>query len=106
MREQSRSSPSDKTIDGNAQSKLASVFADVFGLSPEHVHPDLGPGDVEIWDSVGHVMLVAAIEVEFSIQFDVDEIMEFSSFQAILSVIDRKMASSPGQMCDEGKVGT
>jgi acyl carrier protein len=106
MQKQFRFSQSDGTLSGNVPTKLASVFSDVFGLPPELVHPDLGPGDVERWDSVGHVMLVAAIEVEFSIQFDVDEIMEFTSFRAILSIIDRKMASSPGKMREERKVGT
>lgn len=76
-----------------AASRLASVFATVFHMSEGRVHPDMGPADVERWDSVGHVMLVTAIEREFSIQFDVDEIMEFSSFRTILSAIERRMAA-------------
>ena len=36
--------------------------------------------------------LVLAIEQEFSIQCEVDEIMEFTSFQAILSAIERRLA--------------
>lgn len=69
-------------------SRLASVFADVFGLPLDRVHPDLDPDDVERWDSLGHVMLITAIEVEFSIQFEVNQIMEFTSFQAIIPIID------------------
>jgi acyl carrier protein len=77
----------------NAARRLASVFAGVFRLSQDGVRPDLGPADVERWDSVGHVMLVTAIEREFSIQFEVDEIMEFTSFRAILSAIERRAAA-------------
>jgi acyl carrier protein len=88
-----RSSRGGEPINGNAASRLASVFADVFRLPPQRVHPNLGPADVERWDSVGHVMLVTAVEQAFSIQFEVDEIMEFTSFQAILSAIERRMAA-------------
>ena len=71
------------------ESRLASVFAEVFSLPPDRVHSDLDPDKVEGWDSLGHVMLIAAIEAEFSIQFDVDQIMDFTSFQTVLSVLDK-----------------
>lgn len=74
-------------------SRLAAVFAEVFGLPLDRVHPGLGPPDVERWDSVGHVMLVTAVEQQFSIQFEVDEIMEFTTFQDVLSAIERRMAT-------------
>lgn len=82
-----------QTISGSAASRLASVFADAFGLPLDRVHPNLRPDDVEQWDSIGHVILVTAIEEKFSIQFEVDEIIEFTSFQTILSAIERRMAA-------------
>ena len=88
-----RSSRGGEPINGTAASRLVSVFTDVFRLPQERVHPNLAPSDVERWDSVGHVMLVTAVEREFSIQFEVDEIMEFTSFQAILSAIEQRMAA-------------
>lgn len=87
-----QSSRGGEPLNGNAANRLASVFATVFRLSQSRVRPDLGPSEVQRWDSVGHVMLVAAVEREFSIQFDVDEIMEFTTFQSILSAIERRMA--------------
>lgn len=91
---------------GNTVSRLVSVFGDVLGLSPDCVRPDLAPADVERWDSVGHVMLVTGVEQEFSIQFDVDEIMDFTSFQAILTAIERRMAASPREAREGQRVGT
>jgi acyl carrier protein len=87
------SSQSGVSIDGSTVSRLATVFSDVLSMPLDRVHPDLGPGDVERWDSVGHVMLVAAVEQEFSLQFEVDEILEFTSFRAILSAIEQRMAA-------------
>ena len=92
MRETAPSSQSDASIDGSTVSRLVTVFSDVLTLPLDRVHPDLAPAEIERWDSVGHVMLVAAIEEEFSIQFEVEEIMEFTSFRTILSAVEQRMA--------------
>jgi acyl carrier protein len=93
MSENLLSSPGVDPGSETVATRLVSVFAAVFRVRPDRVHPGLAPTDVERWDSVGHVMLVTAIEQQFSIQFDVDEIMEFTNFQAILSAIERRMAA-------------
>ena len=44
--------------------------------------------DITEWDSVGHMGLVAALEDEFEIELDVDDIIDMSSYkigQEILS---------------------
>jgi acyl carrier protein len=44
--------------------------------------------DIASWDSVGHMALMTALEETFSIEMDIDDIIEFSSFefgQTILS---------------------
>ena len=38
--------------------------------------------DVEAWDSVGHMALMAALEDAFGIELDIDDIIAFSSYQA------------------------
>ena len=37
--------------------------------------------DIEEWDSVGHMQLMAALEEDFEIEMDVDDIIDFSSFE-------------------------
>lgn len=37
--------------------------------------------DVELWDSVGHMTLVAALEDEFDIMIDTDDIIDLSSYE-------------------------
>ena len=36
---------------------------------------------VELWDSVGHMSLVAALEDEFDIMIDTNDIIDLSSFE-------------------------
>ncbi len=36
---------------------------------------------IPAWDSVGHMALMAALEEAFDIELDVDDIIDFSSYQ-------------------------
>lgn len=37
---------------------------------------------IDAWDSVGHMSLMSALEEAFQIELDIDDIIEFSSFEA------------------------
>lgn len=37
--------------------------------------------DIAAWDSVGHMSLMTALEEAFGIELDIDDIIEFSSFE-------------------------
>jgi acyl carrier protein len=41
------------------------------------------------WDSVGHMQLMAALEDAFSIELDVDDIIEFSSFKKGITILSK-----------------
>jgi len=41
------------------------------------------------WDSVGHMQLMAALEDAFSIELDVDDIIEFSSFKKGMDILSK-----------------
>ncbi|SFB02407.1 Acyl carrier protein [Amycolatopsis marina] len=43
--------------------------------------------DHETWDSVGHMALVAAIEDEFDVQFDTDQVIDMSSFVVAVDMV-------------------
>ena len=45
------------------------------------------PEKVPNWDSLGHMNLVAQLEAEFGLQFEVDEIMEMSSAAKIIEIL-------------------
>lgn len=73
--------------------RLASVFEKAFGFDPQRFSLQLAPEDVPNWDSIGHMNLVASLEQEFNLQFEVDEIMEMSSPQKILDILKAKGAA-------------
>lgn len=44
---------------------------------------------IPAWDSVGHMALMAAIEDSFNIELDIDDIIEFSSFQVGKTILKK-----------------
>ena len=63
--------------------RLLSVFQGVFGDGLKDLPDDASPDTIEDWDSANHVNLVLALEAEFDVQFDTDEIGELTSLAAI-----------------------
>jgi hypothetical protein len=43
----------------------------------------------ELWDSVGHMTLIAALEDAFDIMFDTDDIIDFSSYEKGLEILKK-----------------
>ena len=39
------------------------------------------------WDSVGHMALIAALELEFDCMLDTDEILDMSSYPKVASIM-------------------
>lgn len=62
--------------------RLRQVFVDVFGIDGT-ASDDASSYTVEGWDSIAHLRLVLALEGEFGIQFQAEEIPELVSFRAI-----------------------
>lgn len=60
--------------------KYTKVFMDTFDVS-EIEAEKLEYQGIETWDSVGHMSLISALEEEFDIMMDTDDIIEFSTFE-------------------------
>jgi acyl carrier protein len=69
--------------------RLAQVIARVFSVAPETVTPDSGPHTIAKWDSAGHMSLLAAVEKEYGVQFNDDEVVELVSAEAVAEALAR-----------------
>lgn len=68
--------------------KLAKVFVETFSIS-EAETKGLQYQGIEAWDSVGHMSLIAALEDEFDIQLDTDDIIDMSSFEKAVEILKK-----------------
>lgn len=60
--------------------KYLKVFTETFSVSEDEA-VKLEYQGISDWDSVGHMGLIAAIEDEFDIMMDTDDIIDLSSFK-------------------------
>lgn len=60
--------------------RLRAVFVVALALDDSVDVERLSFRDVPAWDSVGHMALVAAIEDEFGVRLDTDQVIDLSSF--------------------------
>ena len=59
--------------------RLNTVFRDVFDDDSIALTETTGPDDIDGWDSLGHISLIAAIENEFGIRFDIKTALKAKS---------------------------
>jgi acyl carrier protein len=70
--------------------KIKSVMAAVFELPVDQIDDDASPDNIESWDSLKHMNLVVALEEEFDIKFDYNEITEMLNLKLIQRIIEDK----------------
>lgn len=56
------------------------VMTEALELQPQDLNEGLVYNSVPEWDSVGHMSLMAALETEFDIMMETEDIIDFSSY--------------------------
>ena len=77
--------------------ELRAIFAQILKLEPDEVDDGLSPRTNENWDSFGTVELVSAVEERFSVQLEIAELAEFTSFGAVKRLLEKRMAPGRGR---------
>jgi acyl carrier protein len=67
--------------------KIDKVFKDVIGADSSVDRKILIYNEVEGWDSVAHMTLVAALEEAFDCMLDMDDILDMSSYNKALEIM-------------------
>ncbi|MEA2359009.1 MAG: hypothetical protein QOI62_2269 [Solirubrobacteraceae bacterium] len=63
--------------------RLRELIGEVLGLPTAEVPPDASPEVLADWDSLRHLELMLAIEMEFDVQISADAMSELLSLDAI-----------------------
>lgn len=68
--------------------KLTEIFEDVFDREGIELAEETTAKDVEGWDSLTHIALLAAVEDEFDIKFDMKDVQGLKDVGALVSAIE------------------
>ena len=71
--------------------QLKSVFQDTFTDNSYDFSIEMNREDIEGWDSLSHIRLLTAIEADFDLQFDLEEIENLSNVAAIVDILHNKL---------------
>lgn len=55
---------------------------------------DSSPDTVESWDSINHLNLVMALEQEFGVEFDPEDIEQLLSVPLTIEMLEKKLAGA------------
>lgn len=66
-----------------------SVFMNALELKPRDLSANLTYNSVKSWDSVGHMSMMAALENEFDIMMDTEDIIDFSSYLKGIEILGK-----------------
>ncbi len=69
--------------------RLRGAFRTALGLADDAPVDELEYRGIDAWDSLAHLTLVAAIEDAFDVMLDTDEVIDLSSFDKAVEILER-----------------
>lgn len=67
--------------------RVRKLMAEIFQVSEDKITRGTGQDDLEGWDSVGHLNLMLALEQEFSVALEVEDLSALTSVPEILDYL-------------------
>lgn len=71
--------------------RVISIIAKVLEVPTDEIELDLGIGDLPEWDSLHHVAIIAELEKEFGIKFDLQDLMEVEDVSDLISLVEEQL---------------
>jgi len=73
----------------STKKKYQEVFAKSLSIESSKFNEDLKYNDIPEWDSIGHMSLISALEEEYKISLETDDIVDFSSFKKGIELLKK-----------------
>jgi acyl carrier protein len=69
--------------------KYDAVFIEIFEIKQSFLTDELEYQSIREWDSVGHMSLIAELEDVFDIMLEMDDIVDFGSYNTGIKTLER-----------------
>lgn len=77
--------------------KLRSLISRTLGLSDDEISMRLSAGDIDAWDSLGHLKLIMNIEEGFKVKFKTERIPHLGTVEKIQKELEAYGALGDGR---------
>ncbi len=71
------------------EEKLRQLFAESLKIPVERVDDSLAYTSIAEWDSIGHMVLIAAIDEAFDVMLETDDVIDLSSFAKAKQILSK-----------------
>ena len=69
--------------------KYSEIFKTALNIGDDKLNENIKYNEIEEWDSIGHMTLVAALEEEYKITLETDDIIDFSTFKKGMEILKK-----------------
>ena len=69
--------------------KYNKIFVDTFGVSEYILNESFTFKEVPAWDSVVHLSLISALEEEFDVMFEAEDILHYGSYTNGIEILKK-----------------
>ena len=70
--------------------KLNQIFCEVYNVEESELNESFVNTDVDTWDSIHQLSMVAAIEEAFDLMMDAEDILEMTSYENVKQLLTSK----------------
>lgn len=74
----------------NLNERLNEIFQNVFDDDDIVVDRDTTADDIDDWDSLEHIRLIAAVEREFNVKFSMKEVSAMKNVGEMMDIIEER----------------
>ena len=67
--------------------KYDQVFIECFAVDKSALNSEFVYQSIQVWDSVGHMGMIAALEESFDFMMETDDIIDFSSYTKGMEIL-------------------
>tara|TARA_Y100000590_G_scaffold468870_1_gene653583 strand:- start:295 stop:540 length:246 start_codon:yes stop_codon:yes gene_type:complete len=73
----------------STKNKYQEIFIKSLSIDNNKFNENIKYNEIPEWDSIGHMTLIAALEEEYKINFETDDIVDFSSFKKGIEILKK-----------------
>ena len=78
-------------MDMDVQEKVIQVLINIFQVSPDKISTETTSDNVENWDSMNHINMILALEQEFGIRYDEEQVVSMLSVEEIIDATEEML---------------
>ena len=69
---------------------VKALVANTLGVAIDQIQDELAVGDIPEWDSLAHMRIITALEVDFGVVLDIEQTLDIEDVEDIVEAVTNK----------------